>query len=88
MEKQEVVVTAWDLILHLAPNDSGAHNNKGLALFKLGRYEESLACYEEAVELCAFAYQLDARERSVREAYAEIVQKPLIPQDEAEGAQL
>ena len=33
------------------PNDAGAHNHRGLALFHLGRYEEAEAAFARAAEL-------------------------------------
>jgi tetratricopeptide (TPR) repeat protein len=37
--------------LAIDPNNSYAWNNKGNALHNLGKYNEAIKCYDEAIEL-------------------------------------
>ena len=37
--------------LEIDPNYAYAWNNKGLALYKLGRYEEAIECYDRALQI-------------------------------------
>jgi Flp pilus assembly protein TadD len=38
-------------IVQLAPDSAEAWSNKGVALGNLGRYEEALSCYNEAIQI-------------------------------------
>ncbi len=42
---------AFDYAIRLDPNDTTAWNDKGSALFQLGKYNESITCFDEAIRL-------------------------------------
>lgn len=42
---------AFEQAIHLNPRDAAFHDNKGSALYSLGRYREALAAYEQALLL-------------------------------------
>jgi superkiller protein 3 len=45
------MIAAYDRALQIKPNDYEAWNNRGNALFNLGRYEEAITCYDRAIEI-------------------------------------
>ncbi|MGG6294061.1 tetratricopeptide repeat protein [Leptolyngbya sp. AN02str] len=47
----EEAIAAYDQALTLQPGDHEALNNKGSALFNLGRYEEAIAAYDQALAI-------------------------------------
>jgi tetratricopeptide (TPR) repeat protein len=44
-------VECYDRAIELEPTNAAVWNNKGGALWNLGRYEEALSCYDKAIEL-------------------------------------
>jgi tetratricopeptide (TPR) repeat protein len=49
--KNAVALANYDRALRLRPASSELHNNRGIALDKLGRFEEALASYDRALAL-------------------------------------
>jgi len=47
----QVILGSFDKLLENAANNSYAWNWKGNILSNLGRYEESIKCYDDAIEL-------------------------------------
>ncbi|HIQ39504.1 MAG TPA: tetratricopeptide repeat protein [Methanothermococcus okinawensis] len=41
----------YDKVLEINPRCKEAWNNKGIALSRLGRYEEAIECYDRALEI-------------------------------------
>ncbi|HWQ67857.1 MAG TPA: tetratricopeptide repeat protein [Methanospirillum sp.] len=50
-ENYEQAVIAWDKTIEVAPNSAVAYDNKGTALAILGRYDEALSSYNNAIRL-------------------------------------
>lgn len=50
-EKYEKALEFFEWALALNPGFQKAWNNKGAAIFNLGRYEEAIACYDKAIEI-------------------------------------
>jgi tetratricopeptide (TPR) repeat protein len=50
-EPNKVVISSSDKALQIQPNDDAGWNNRGKALFNLGRYEEALVSYKNALEI-------------------------------------
>ncbi|MBD2474634.1 tetratricopeptide repeat protein [Anabaena sp. FACHB-83] len=44
-------IAAYDKALEIKPDDHDAWNNRGIALWNLGRYEEAIAAYDKALEI-------------------------------------
>ena len=59
-EEYNDAISCYDKAIKIDPNFSQAWNNKGLALYDLGRYEEAIECFDKALELDP--YMTDARE--------------------------
>ena len=50
-KKYEKAIECYDKALKINPNDTEALNNKGVALYRLGRHEEAIECYDRALEI-------------------------------------
>ncbi len=50
-EKSEEAIVAYDRATELDPNHVSAWNNKGIALFRLKRYQDAINCYDKALAL-------------------------------------
>jgi len=51
MKQYEDAITSWDKTIALAPDSPIAYDNKGTALAILGRNEEAIVAYNEAIRL-------------------------------------
>jgi len=51
MEEYELAIKSWDITIQMAPESPIAYDNKGTALAILGRNDEALAAYAEAIRL-------------------------------------
>jgi tetratricopeptide (TPR) repeat protein len=49
-EKYEECIASLDKCVNIDPTNLAALNNKGAALFELGRYDEALACYDQSIK--------------------------------------
>ena len=50
-KKYKKAIELYDVILKEDPTDTAALNNKGNALFQLGRYEEAIGCFDAALAI-------------------------------------
>ena len=49
--KLHVAKKLYAEILKKNPNYAEAHNNLGILLYKLGKYQESMKCYEKTIQI-------------------------------------
>ncbi len=47
----EEAIASYDKALEIKPDDHEAWNNRGVALYKLGRFEEAIASFDQALEI-------------------------------------
>ena len=47
----ENAISNYDKAIELSPNHISAWNNKGIAMYRLKRYQEAINCYEKAIEI-------------------------------------
>ena len=70
--RHEEALALWRALVELAPGNTRAHTNAGVALYRLGRIEEALRSFERALAIdpllpSARANRAAARERLARE---------------------
>ena len=49
MGRKEEAIEAFDKAIEIDPNYTAAYNNKGNALYDIGRKKECIACYDLAI---------------------------------------